>query len=264
LVAQDTTAYGTDLARPASLASLLRDLLAQDGPEWIRVLYTHPNHWSDELIGLFADGGRLLPYVDLPIQHISDRVLAAMRRGHTGDALRRLLARLRAGIPRLVLRTTVMTGHPGEGEAEFRELLQFLREFPFDRLGAFAYSPETEMRTASLSTHPEPAAVHERQSELLKVQRAAGLTLQRARCGQTLPVLLEGMLGRSYGEAPEIDGLVHVQFPPAWDLEAVELGEFLPVRIEEAGPHDLYGVAAVERDRSVRHRARQAAGGEEG
>lgn len=253
LVAQDTTAYGRDLTPPSSLAVLLKRLLDHDGPEWIRVLYTHPAHWNDELIALFAGCGRLLPYVDLPIQHISDAVLAAMGRGRSGARIRRTITRLRERIPGLVLRTTVMTGHPGEGRREFNELLQFLREFPFDRLGAFAYSPQTHTRSALQPGRPRAQTARRRQEVVLELQRELALPLQRKRRGQVVRVLVEGvrprdgvLFARSYGEAPEIDGIVRVRLPLPADAAAVELGEFMTVRIVGAGAYDLRAIPVTE------------------
>jgi ribosomal protein S12 methylthiotransferase len=232
----------------SSLAALLRRLLAARGPEWIRVLYTHPAHWSEELIEVFASGGRLLPYVDLPVQHASDRVLAAMGRGRSAGAIRRLVARLRARIPGLVLRTTVMTGHPGEGRREFLELLQFLREFPFDRLGAFAYSPEPGTRAHALPGRPAARTARARRAEVLARQREIALPLQRARVGREVPLLLEGwrsedrlFVGRSPAEAPEIDGSVFVTLPPEW-RGCAELGGFMSVRLVGADAYDMQAV----------------------
>ncbi len=249
LVAQDTSAYGRDLPGRVSLAELLARLMDAAGPEWLRVLYTQPNHWTDPLIRVFARGGRLLPYVDVPIQHSEDVVLAAMGRGRTGARLRGLLARLRERIPDLILRTTVMTGHPGEGAAQFEALLHFLGEFPFDRLGVFAYSPEAETRSARLSERPTRREALHRRRLVLAMQHEIAARRQQARCGKTLPVLVEAIqqqrhrfLGRSYGEAPEIDGIVRVRCPRDWPLTMLEPGEFVPVRVTSTGPYDLWGV----------------------
>ncbi len=253
LIAQDTTAYGRDLAPRSNLADLLRRLLDTDGPEWIRVLYTHPAHWDDDLISLFARGGRLLSYVDLPIQHISDGVLLSMGRGRSSARIRQTIERLRERIPGLILRTTVMTGHPGEGRREFNELLQFLREFPFDRLGAFAYSPQTQTRSALRPACPQPRTAQRRQQVVLELQRELALRLQRRRRGQVVRVLVEGvrprdgrLFARSYGEAPEIDGIVRVRLSALADAAAVELGEFMTVRIIGADAYDLRAIPVAE------------------
>jgi ribosomal protein S12 methylthiotransferase len=249
LVAQDTTAYGRDLPGRPSLAGLLRELRDAPGPAWIRVLYTHPDRWTDELIVLLAEDGRVLPYIDLSIQHCADPVLRAMGRGPAGTRIRRLIDRLRARVPHLVLRATVMTGHPGEGADEFEQLLRFLGEFPFDRLGVFAYSPEPETRAASLPRVNRREALR-RRAELLRRQREVVLPLQRQRLGQTIDVLTEAwdgrhhrLLGRSYGEAPEIDGRVRIRIPRGIDGAAFELGVFHPVRIVGAGAYDFDAIS---------------------
>jgi ribosomal protein S12 methylthiotransferase len=262
LVAQDTTAYGRDLPDRPTLAALLRDLREAAGPEWIRVLYTHPDHWTDELIECFAEGGRLLPYIDLPIQHIADPVLHAMGRARSGARIRTLIERLRARVGRLVLRTTVMTGHPGEGPSEFDALLAFLGEFPFDRLGVFAYSPEAETHAARLPRVTRREALR-RRGEVLRRQRDTARLRQQGRVGETTEVLVEAydarrnrLLGRSYGEAPEIDGRVRIRLPGSLDGESIELGEFMPARIVAAGAYDLEAVACGTLDRPEARGAR--------
>ncbi len=249
LVAQDTTAFGRERDDGASLARLLRRLNAGRGPEWIRVLYTHPAHWNDELIAAFAEGGRVLPYIDLPIQHISDPVLRAMGRGAGGARIRRLVDRLRARIPNVILRTTVMTGHPGEGEREFAELMRFLREFPFDRLGAFAYSREPELPRGPGLPCASRSVARRRRSCVLSEQKEIARRLQRARRGQECTVLIDGIrardgawVARSYGEAPDIDGVILVRAARGKKNPDGEPGDFRRVRILEAKPYDLKAV----------------------
>ena len=249
LVAQDTTAYGRDLPGRPTLADLLARLETCAGPEWVRLMYAHPLRWDVAIEERLAAGGRLLPYLDLPIQHIADPVLRAMRRGHGGRLLRNLVRRLRRRIPGLVLRTTVLTGHPGEGPREFEELLGFLREFPFDRLGAFAYSPEIDSPASGSAPSTSRSEAEERRDRVLKLQRDLAVRIQAARVGRRLDVLIEGVrtdrdyaVGRSYGEAPEIDGNVHIRHARASAGRGVEPGEFLRARIVGAGPYDLVGV----------------------
>jgi ribosomal protein S12 methylthiotransferase len=249
LIAQDTTAYGHDLPGHPTLADLLERLDACDGPEWVRLMYAHPIHWDEALEDRLAAGGRLLPYVDLPIQHVADPVLRAMRRGHDGHHLRVLVERLRRRIPRLVLRTTVMTGHPGEGPREFAQLLRFLEEFPFDRLGAFAYSPEIDPPISASIPVASRIEAEERRGRVLELQRKLAVRTQGARKGARLDVLIEGVrpdrdyaVGRSYGEAPEIDGVVHVKHASVSGETGLEPGDFLSVRVIGTGPYDLVGV----------------------
>ncbi|MFH1144457.1 MAG: 30S ribosomal protein S12 methylthiotransferase RimO [Candidatus Eisenbacteria bacterium] len=252
LVAQDTTAYGRDLHDGSGLAGLLRRLNEmRDGPAWIRLLYTHPAHWTDELMGVLAARGRVLPYIDVPVQHASDQVLTAMGRGRSGARIRALIERLRARIPDVVLRTTVMTGHPGEGPGEFAELLAFVRQFPFDRLGAFAYSPEPDTGSATVPGRPLIKVARERRALVLSAQKEIASGLQRTRVGRSYDVLVDGVrprdrlvVARSYGEAPEIDGVVRVRLPAGKAQEMAEPGEFLRVRIVGAGPYDLLAVPA--------------------
>lgn len=245
LVAQDTTAYGRDLPDRPTLVDLLTCLEVCDGPEWIRVLYGHLNYWTRELTDCFAAGGKLLPYIDLPIQHIADSVLKRMGRRIGGAEIRAHLTTIRRLIPNAVLRTTVMVGHPGEGESEFEELNNFLREFPFDRLGAFAYSPEDGTPAAGFQDRVAPEIATQRQRQILELQKSQARLTGRRRIGEELELLIEGVhavkgyaIGRSYGEAPEIDGVVYVKNASAAPGGA-ELGEFMTVRITGAGPYDF-------------------------
>jgi ribosomal protein S12 methylthiotransferase len=248
LVAQDTTAYGRDLPDRPTLAALLRRLREAPGPDWIRVLYGHPDRWTEDLTRVFAQGGRLVPYVDLPIQHVAAPVLRAMGRGGSAARIGALVERLRARVPGVVLRATVMTGHPGEGEAEFEELLRFLRQFPFDRLGAFAYSPEAGTRAETMARPGRREALR-RRGLVLRQQQETARGRQAQRVGRAVAVLIEGfdarcrrLIGRSYAEAPEIDGQVRVRLPRDVDGAAFELGRFLTVRLTRAGAHDLDAV----------------------
>ena len=253
LVAQDTTAYGRDLHPRTDFARLLARIEESPGPSWVRALYTHPNRWNDDLVRAYTRGERLLPYVDLPVQHASDRVLLAMGRGACGTRIRRLIERLRERVPGVVLRATILTGHPGEGEAEFEELLKFMRQFPFDRLGAFAYSPEPETGSAGMAERPPRRVALLRRARVLALQKEIALGLQRARIGRVCDVLVDGVhadgkrfLARSYGEAPDIDGVIRARIPARRPEEAAEPGQFRRVRIVAAGPYDLQAVAVGE------------------
>jgi len=250
LVAQDTTAYGRDLPGEFSLAGLLRALedLAE-GPEWIRVLYTHPRYWTDDLIATFADGRRLLPYVDMPIQHGTDEMLRAMGRGHSRADLESLLTALRAKVPSIVLRTTVLLGHPGETESDAAELGRLLTEFPFDRLGAFAYSPASGTRSVTFDRQVSPDEAARRQEQILELQRKQAVLLQKRRKGQELRLLVEGVnpekgfaVTRSFGEAPEIDGNVYLKAPEQIQRAEIEPGDFVWGRVIGAGAYDLAAV----------------------
>jgi ribosomal protein S12 methylthiotransferase len=245
LVAQDTTAYGRDLPERPTIVDLLDRLEACEGPEWIRVLYGHLNYWSPPLTDRFGRGGRVLPYIDLPIQHISDKVLHRMGRRIGGREIRDQLTTIRKAIPNVVLRTTVMVGHPGEGEEEFAELINFLQEFPFDRLGAFAYSPEDGTPAAGFEDRVSREIADQRQVQLLELQKSQGRFRGQQRKGEVVDLLIEGVhadkdyaIGRSYGEAPDIDGVIYVK-KASTAAGGVEPGEFMPVQIVGAGPYDF-------------------------
>ncbi len=248
LVAQDTTAWGRDLPGKPALSDLLTRLeVAGDGPRWIRLLYGHINYWTDELTASFSRGKRLLPYIDLPIQHIADQVLQRMGRRVRGCEIRDLLTSLRRNIPNVVIRTTILVGHPGETEAEFSELVSFLGEFPFDRLGAFAYSPEAGTPAATFADRPDSEVARSRLEQVLELQKNRTGVLRRQKIGNKLDLLVEGIhttrryaVGRSYGEAPEIDGSVYVK--GLVSPESVNPGDFLPVKIIGAGPYDYVTV----------------------
>ncbi len=250
LVAQDTTSYGRDLAGRPTLAALL-DRLEHlvDGPRWIRVLYTHPRYWNEELIRAYEAGQRLVPYIDVPIQHASDRMLSLMGRGHTGADLERLVRELRRRIPDVILRTTVLVGHPGEREEDVTVLLRFLEEFPFDRLGAFAYSPVDETRSDSMADPVGVEVAAERRGRVLELQRRQAVFLQQRRKGREYDLLIEGVhrdrgyaTARSYGETPEIDGIVYCKAPGAVRSGRVEPGDWVRSRVIGAGSYDLVAV----------------------
>jgi len=248
LVAQDTTAWGRDLPEKPDLPQLLHRLEAEEvGPTWLRILYGHVNYWTSELTDCFISGKRLLPYIDLPIQHIADPVLKRMGRRIKGNDIRTLLSDIRSKIPDVVLRTTILVGHPGEGEDEFSQLVEFLSEFPFDRLGAFAYSPEDGSPAAEFPDRPDPEVSQERLSRVLELQKEQAGVQRRGKIGADLEILIEGIdperryaIGRSYGEAPEIDGLVYVKNLESPDK--VNPGDFMSVRIIGTGPYDYVSI----------------------
>jgi ribosomal protein S12 methylthiotransferase len=240
LIAQDTTDYGHDLGLKDGLPMLLEALLAAaPGIDWFRVLYAYPGAVSQRLIDLFADEPRLLPYLDMPLQHAHPAILRRMRRPANMEAVVRTLQRLRSARPGLALRSTFIVGFPGETETEFRTLLEFVDEMRFDRLGVFPFSFEPGTASEPLGD-PVPAEVKEdRLRRLMEQQQQISLEVNQALVGRTLPVLVEGYdnglsVGRSYRDAPEIDGLVIVEgeIPP---------GEMVPVRITGAMAYDLTG-----------------------
>ncbi|WP_338606681.1 30S ribosomal protein S12 methylthiotransferase RimO [Desulfoferula mesophila] len=214
LVAQDLTSYGRDLGGPG-LAELLRALASIDGIEWIRPLYLHPDIIDEALITTVLDEPKVTDYFDLPLQHAADPVLRAMGRRRSGSELRELVRGIRRAAPQATLRTTLLVGHPGEGEREFALLKEFVAEMEFDRLGVFPYSPEAGTRSARMPA-PPPAVAAQRAGRIMDLQRRISRRRLAALEGATLPVLVLGphpdsdlvWAGRTRGQAPEVDGLV--------------------------------------------------------
>ena len=240
LIAQDTTAYGRDRGERDALPGLLRAILeAVPALRWLRLMYAYPAHVSPALIDLLAGEPRLCHYLDLPLQHAHPDVLRRMKRPADMDRTRRLLDGLRTAMPDIALRTAFIVGYPGETEAEFQTLLDFVAEVRFDRLGGFLYSPEEGTAAAHLP-HPVPEEVKaERLERLMSLQQEISLAINQAQVGRTLEVLVEGRgeglsVGRSYRDAPEIDGLVLLP----GELPA---GEMVPARITGALEYDLLG-----------------------
>jgi ribosomal protein S12 methylthiotransferase len=241
LIAQDTTDYGYDLGLKDGLAVLLEQLVnAVPDVDWLRLLYAYPGCMSDRLIETMASHRQILPYLDLPLQHADEQVLRAMRRPANLDGVHHTLEKMRQAMPGLALRTTFIVGYPGESDAAFERLLDFVRDVRFDRLGCFTFSFEPGTSSEPLGD-PIPQAVKEaRREHLMGMQQGISLDRNRAWIGRTLDVLIEGhdhglSLGRSYRDAPEIDGLVLVE-------GEIPAGEIVPVRCNGALPYDLTGV----------------------
>lgn len=231
LISQDTTFYGKDAG--SSLPVLLRELQAIPGQFWVRLLYTHPAHWTDELISTIAACDKVCRYIDMPLQHISDKVLDRMRRETDGAYIRDLIDRLRAGIPEVALRTTFIVGFPGETEAEFAELLEFIGTARFERLGVFAYSQEDHTPAGNMDGQLPAKTKQARRRRAMAAQQAVARAHHRQLVGQTLTVLVDAPgRARSQADAPEIDGTVKFQgtAPP---------GEFVQVRVTGAAEYDL-------------------------
>ncbi len=240
LIAQDTTDYGHDLGMKDGLAALLEQLTeAVPDIDWIRVMYAYPGYVTDRLIEVMASRKQILPYLDMPLQHAHPKTLYRMRRPSNVDWVHRTLAKMRAAIPDLAIRTTFIVGYPGETEEEFQALLDFVEEIRFDRVGTFQFSFEPGTTSEPLGD-PVPAEVkQERYERLMERQQSISLQINQSYVGKTLPVLTEGSdngitIGRSYRDAPEIDGLVL--------LEAkAKIGEIVPVKITGAMAYDLTG-----------------------
>ena len=247
LISQDTTFYGKDLDPQAPgprdgkslLCELLREIQQIDGDFWVRLLYTHPYHWNDELIETIAACDKVCRYVDMPLQHINDEMLKQMRRETSGQYIRDLVARIRRGIPGIALRTTFIVGFPGETEKQFEELLQFIAEAKFERLGMFQYSQEDHTPAGAMGAQVSAKEKKKRYQRAMALQQRVSREVQGAFVGQTIRVLVEeesngGWVGRSHADAPEIDGSVQV-------AGMAQIGEFARVRITGASEYDLTG-----------------------
>ena len=222
LVSQDTLAYGRDLSTRPTLASLTERLAEIDGVRWIRLLYLYPEQLDSRLVELLAHHPRVLPYVDMPLQHAAESMLRRMRRGHGGARLRRLVEQLRGAVSNLVFRTAFIVGHPGETEEAFDELCHFVRWAEFDRIGLFRYSDEADTASSRLSGKVSARVAGARARRLMAVQRQISRRKNRGLIGQPLDVLVEGlsqdselvMVGRHAGQAPDVDGCVYLSGGP--------------------------------------------------
>jgi len=222
LVAQDLTDYGHDLPGRPRLGPLVRRLARVPGLRWLRLHYAYPTEVDDDLLAAIAEEPTICKYLDVPLQHVDDAVLKAMRRGHGGAAARALVARLRRAIPGLTLRTTLLVGHPGETEDAFRRLCDFVREAELDHLGVFAFSRELGTAAATLPGRVPARTAEQRRRALMRLQRPIARARRQALLGRDLDVLVEGpseesdllLRGRHAGQAPEIDGCVYLALPP--------------------------------------------------
>jgi ribosomal protein S12 methylthiotransferase len=240
LIGQDTTSYGQDLGYGPGLAGLLRKLDAEcDGARWIRLMYAYPSVFSDAMIDALAECERVVKYVDIPLQHINDRVLRAMHRRVTRRQTERLLGTLRRRIPGVTLRTTFLVGFPGETEAEFAELLDFVRDFGFDAVGAFRYSNEPDTPAAHIRDQVDESVKRERYDRLMLAQQELAFAAARRRVGDVFEVVIDGTTGdgciaaRHAGQAPEVDSLCLLED------EHADPGSRLNVRCIDSAGYDL-------------------------
>ncbi|MBN2451089.1 MAG: 30S ribosomal protein S12 methylthiotransferase RimO [Lentisphaeria bacterium] len=246
LVAQDTSRFGTDRHDGSNLAALVRAIDALPGNFWVRLLYTHPLHMTDDLLEVLAGAAHVVPYLDIPLQHISTPILKAMRRGMTGPATRRLMARIRERWPHVAVRTTFLLGFPGETDRDAGELLAFAAEYRFERLGAFVFSPEAGTPAATLTAEAVPPDVaRARRDALMTRQQAIALEQNRALVGTCIRVIADAeerpghYRGRTAADAPDIDNTIRFQGPPGGIP-----GHFAAVTVTQASPYDLFGQVA--------------------
>src|SRR5215207_8595615 len=247
LVAQDSSRYVEDLGKQDALAHLLRELAHVDGIEWVRVMYTYPTHISDGFLDVLAEEPKAVKYLDMPLQHASQNVLKLMKRGGNRKSLERLIERVRNRVPGIAVRTTFITGFPGETEEDFAELMTFIKNVEFDRVGVFTYSDEEGTPAFGLPDKVDAKTARERRAKLMRAQSRISLKKNRARVGDTVRVLFEGesresellWQGRMETQAPDIDGCVLINDVP--DGLVPETGEFVNVEITEAHEYDLIG-----------------------
>ncbi len=247
LVAQDSSRYGEDLGEPDALAQLLRELSHLDGVEWVRVMYTYPTHISDGFLNVLATEPKAVKYLDMPLQHASSNVLKLMKRGGTRQSLERLIKRVRDRVPGIAIRTTFITGFPGETDEDFEELMTFVRNVEFDRVGVFTYSDEEGTPAFDLPNKVDSRTAARRRSRLMKEQSRISRRRNKQKIGSEVRVLFEGASketellwqGRMETQAADIDGCVLINDAPE-DFEPVA-GDFVNVLITEAHEYDLVG-----------------------
>ena len=246
IIAQDTTYYGLDLYRRRALAELLQKLSEVDGIEWIRIHYSYPAAFPDDVLDQMAENPKVCRYMDIPLQHISDKVLNNMHRNVTGQWTRELISRMRDRVPGVVLRTTMIVGHPGEGKKDFEELLQFASDARFERLGAFKYSEEegtygAENFKDTISAKTKQA----RLDQLMTLQSEISLAFNQSRVGSEIKVIVDDFndgifVCRSEFESPEVDGEILVKYDSSVEVDPYSLiGEFITVRVTGADEYDL-------------------------
>lgn len=242
LIAQNTTDYGIDLYGRYALVDLLKALRDIEELKWVRILYAYPDHFDDALIEEMRDNPKVLPYIDIPIQHASNNVLRAMNRKTDRKSIEQLIERLRLQIPHMAIRSTFLLGFPGETDDDYQEVMDFIENTPIDRAGAFAYSKEEGTPAADMKDQIADEIKGERVENFMDAQMQSSENLMEKHIGRTLEVLITeeadgGYIGRSYLDAPDIDGIVTVQ-----SEKVLEPGEFVYVEITEASAYDLGGV----------------------
>lgn len=243
LVAQDPTAYGEDWGRPGSICELLDKLNRIEGLEWIRIMYAYPERITDDFIDAIRRNNKIVPYLDLPIQHCNDEILHNMNRRSSRAELLEVIGRLRSAIPGITLRTTLIAGFPGETEEQFEDLCSFVKEVQFDRLGCFAYSAEENTLAAKMDGQIDQEVKDRRAELVMQIQTGVMAQKQAEKVGQTVRVICDGIdeesglyMCRTMGDAPEIDGNVCVS-----SEEPLYPGEFYDVSVEDSDLYDLYG-----------------------
>jgi len=242
LIAQNTTDYGIDLYSKYSLANLINKISKIEDLKWIRVLYLYPDHFTDDLIEEFKNNDKLVNYVDMPLQHISDDVLKKMNRKTSKEHIIKTLKNLRKSVPDIVIRTTFIVGFPGESDDDFNQLVDFIEDIKFDKLGVFEYSKEEGTRAASLDEQIPDSIKEERKNEIMAIQSEISAEILSKNIGKRLEVLIEeevdeeNYVGRTYMDSPEIDGVTYVH-----SAKNLEIGSFVQVDVVDSLDYDLVG-----------------------
>lgn len=242
LIAQDTSKYGIDIYGKPQLAKLLTELCKIKDLKWIRFLYTYPEDITDELIEVVKKEDKICKYFDMPIQHISDRVLKRMNRKCTGESIKKVIEKLRKEIPNVIIRTTVMVGFPGETNEDFEELYDFIKETKFDKLGAFSYSKEDGTPASRLKEQIHPMTKKSRYNKIMKLQKEISKQNEQKLLGRELEILIEDMsfdkkyyVGRSYMDVPEIDGVAYIKNNTDQNL----IGQYIKAKVVEVKDYDV-------------------------
>lgn len=248
LVAQDTTKYGIDLYKEKKLPQLIKELCKIEDLEWIRLLYCYPEDITDELIEVIKTEKKVMKYIDIPLQHVNDKILKDMARKSNKQTIIDVIQRLRTNIPEICIRSTLIVGFPGETDEQFDELKTFIKEMRLDRLGVFTYSLEEGTKAAMMDNQIKESIKKKRQKELMLTQQKISFEKNIEMIGKTIEVMIEGYLpdeevycGRSYKDAPNVDGVVFVNY----DYELIT-GQIIKVIVEEAKEYDLIGVIKDE------------------
>ena len=242
LIAQNTTDYGIDLYSKYSLANLINKISKIEDLKWIRVLYLYPDHFTDDLIEEFKNNDKLVNYVDMPLQHISDDVLKKMNRKTSKEHIIKTLKNLRKSVPDIVIRTTFIVGFPGESDDDFNQLVDFIENIKFDKLGVFEYSKEEGTKAASLDEQISDSIKEERKNEIMAIQSEISAEILSKNIGKRLEVLIEeevdeeNYVGRTYMDSPEIDGVTYVH-----SAKNLEIGSFVQVDVVDSLDYDLVG-----------------------